>query len=91
MEAKDKEKDPPGHDKSYTIFVNGTEFTHHGDEISFEQVIKLAFGDAANDPNIIYTVTYERAHGNKEGTLRKEQSVKVKEGMSFDATDAGRS
>ncbi len=78
--------------KMVTIYINGTA-TEWGkdDEISFEQVVAAAFPQESHDPLIIFKVTYERAHGNKDGILNKGDSVKVKEGMLFDATNTGRS
>jgi hypothetical protein len=61
-------------------------------EISYEEVVKLAFGNYSTDPRVIYTVKYSRgpAH-NREGSLVKNQSVKVKWGMIFDVTQTDQS
>jgi hypothetical protein len=78
--------------KVQTIIVNGREKEFEGREISFEQVIVLAFGTVSPDPNISYTVTYKRGEGNKpEGSLVAGESVKVKEGMIFNATATDKS
>ncbi|HCR52764.1 MAG TPA: multiubiquitin domain-containing protein [Cyclobacteriaceae bacterium] len=78
--------------KVHTIIVNGREKEFEGKEISFEQVIILAFGVVSPNPNISYTVTYKRGEGNKpQGTLVAGESVKVKEGMIFNATATDKS
>lgn len=78
--------------KAHTIIVNGREKEFAGKEISFEQVIALAFGEVSANPNISYTVTYKRGEGNKpEGSLVAGESVKVKEGMIFNATATDKS
>lgn len=72
--------------KTVTIYVNTRAHRVEKDEISFEEVTKLAFPTTPPGANIGYTVTYQRAHGNKDGTLVAGKSVKVKDGMIFDVT-----
>jgi hypothetical protein len=70
-----------------TIVVNGRPREWYENEISFEQVVALAYPDPPQGGNIEYTVSYRRAHGNKpEGTLKVGESVTVKDGMFFDVT-----
>lgn len=78
--------------KTVTIVVNGREMEVDKDEISFAEVVKLAFGQPPEGGNIMYTVTYKRGHGKKpEGTLVEGESVKVKEGMIFNVTRTDKS
>lgn len=78
------------HRKQVTIIVNGRSFEAVKDEISFEELVSLA--NLVSGPNIIYTVTYDRGHGNKpQGTLVASESVKVKEGMIFNVTATDKS
>jgi hypothetical protein len=87
-ERKDK-PEKPAHET--TIIVNGQEKTTTEKELSFEEVVSIAYdGNPPTGPNWEFTVTYRRGHGNKpEGSLIPGQSVKVKEGMIFNvrATD----
>ena len=76
------DKDP----KQVTIFVNTTPHRVAKDEISFEEVVKLAFPTTPPGSNVGFTVLYQRGHGNKDGTLVPGQVVKVKDGMIFDVT-----
>lgn len=77
-------------EKDFTIIVNGQQKHVTSKELSFDDVVRLAFDNPPSGPNIVFTITYRRAEGNKpEGTLTKDESVKAKEGMIFDvrATD----
>jgi len=93
MENLEQNKnDAPEKKKEQTIIVNGREKIWNEKEISFDQVVILAFGSISSDPNTIYTVTYKRGEGHKpEGTMVKGDSVKVKEGMIFNATPTNKS
>ncbi len=78
------------HEKNVTIIVNGREKVVPKGDISFAQLVALAFDPPPSGPNIVFTITYRRGHGDKpEGTLPEGESVKVKEGMIFNvkATD----
>ncbi|HOW60167.1 MAG TPA: multiubiquitin domain-containing protein [Candidatus Moranbacteria bacterium] len=80
-------------DKKVTIIVNTR--PHEWDkkeEISFEEVVTLAFGSFSEDAAIAYTVIYSRGKDeNKEGSLVKGESVKVKDEMIFNATQTNKS
>lgn len=78
--------------KTVTIFVEGTEHEWPKDEISYAEVVTLEVPDYAQHPEITYSVTYKRGHGNKpEGTLAPGASVKVKDGMIFNVSETGQS
>lgn len=76
-----------GHDKPkklVTIIVNGREFQVEKDEITYAEVVALAYPDGIGAGDTIATVTYRRGQGNKpEGTLVPGQATKVKDGMIF--------
>ncbi len=78
-----------GHEKEFTIYVNGTPEIWNSKTISFEEVVKLAFETPPYGVNTEYQVVYSEAQGHKEGTLAEGQSIKIKEGTEFDvsATD----
>jgi len=82
-----------GNDKTVTIVINGRprEWPKN-DEISFEQLVALAFPESPTGNDIQFTIQYERGEGNKPtGTLVEGQRVKVKDGMEFDVTSTNRS
>jgi hypothetical protein len=80
------------HLKTITIIVNAEEKTVPSREVSYTEVVNLAFPTPAA-PGIIYTVTYENAvKPNHEGSLVEGQSVTVKEkGTIFDVTPTNKS
>ena len=82
----------PEHKKTMAIVVNGTQHEVEKDEISYADVVTLAFPDYPQHPERNYSVKYRRGHGNKpEGILSPGGSVKVKEGMIFDVSFTGQS
>lgn len=77
-----------GHAGQFTIIVNGRERKITESELSFANLVKLAFGDnPPSGPNVVITVTYKSR--GQEGTLLPGQSVDVQNGMIFNvkATD----
>ena len=90
--SKNKDDDhAPGQNKEHKIIVNGREKTFVGKEISFTEVVELAFG-TTGDVNTIYTVTYSKGeHHKPKGTLVKGESTKVKDGMIFNVTATSKS
>lgn len=79
--------------KTVTIVVNGrAKSWPRNEDITFEQVVALAFPNPPSGDGIQFTVQYTRGHGNKPaGSLVEGQSVKAKEGMEFDVTQTNRS
>ena len=82
-----------GHDKEVTIIVNGEPKIVEKDEISFQEIVNLAYdGNPPQGGNWVFTVTYRRGHGQKpEGSLIEGQTVKVKDGMIFNVTATDKS
>lgn len=79
-------------DKAVTIIVNGREKSVTSKELTFDQVVDLAFDDPQRGPLIFFTITYRRGHGEKpEGSLVEGKSVKVKDGMIFNVTRTDKS
>jgi hypothetical protein len=80
------------HDKNITIVVNGREKTVTGKELSFAQLVALAFDTPPTGENIVFTITYRRGSGNKpEGSLVEGETVKIKKGMIFNVTATDKS
>ena len=75
-----------------TIIVNARSHVWKEINISFEQLVALAFGSYDNNPNKGYTVTYSRGWDPKsEGTMVKGSVVRVKNKMIFDVTATDKS
>jgi hypothetical protein len=81
-----------GSAKESTIIVNTREKVVTEKELTFAQVVALAFDPVPSGPNVVITVTFRRGHGNKpEGTLVQNETIKVKEGMIFNVTSTDKS
>ena len=78
--------------KVYVILINAREKAWAEKEISFDQVVFLAFETISNDPNVSYTITYKKGNDNNpEGIMVKGDVVKIKDGMRFNVTQTNRS
>lgn len=79
------------HDKpdKFTIIVNAKKKTVTTEELTFEQVVALAFDPVP--PNSFFTVTYSGAADHEDGSLQPGQKVKIKNGTQFHVTETGQS
>lgn len=78
--------------KKVSIIVNGTPHLEEKDEITYKEVVTLAFPDFPQHLERTYSVTYDRGLGNKpSGILSPGGSVKVKDGMIFYVKHTGQS
>ncbi len=81
-----------GQPKQFTIIVNGREKKVTTDELSYEQVLDLAYNNnPPSGPNIVITVTYRNAEENKQGTLVAGQTVEIRNGTIFNVTATDKS
>ena len=74
--------------KTYSIVVNGTQESWMDHDITYEQVVQLAF--PGSPPGNLYTVTHADPHG-KDGSLAPGGVTKVKDGMVFNVGKTNRS
>ena len=79
--------------KEFTMIVNGQKKTVHGDEVSFSELVELAFDNKPpTGPNVMFTITYRNGpRENPEGTLLEGKSVKIKDEMIFNVTPTDKS
>jgi hypothetical protein len=93
VDVHEQGRGPHPHPHTVTIIVNGRpKAVPKNEEISFDQVVALAFPNPPTGDGVQFTVQYTRGHGHKPaGALLEGQSVKVKEGMEFDVTPTNRS
>ncbi len=83
---------PREKDKEYAIVVNAQQFTVTTREVTFGQIVKLAFGAEADDPDKTFTITYRKSDDARhDGTLVEGGTVKVKNGTVFNVTSTTRS
>jgi hypothetical protein len=79
--------------KMVTIIVEGAPYEWpRNQSISYGEVVSFEYPDYEQNPDVTYSVMYEKGRGNKpEGILSAGASVKVKEGMIFNVSTTGRS
>jgi 5,10-methylene-tetrahydrofolate dehydrogenase/methenyl tetrahydrofolate cyclohydrolase len=80
-------------EKDIKIIVNGTEHVVTEDVVSFDEVVEIAFPGHPNNPDIVFSVTFEKADSKPhQGTLASGGKVTVKKrGTVFDVTQTNRS
>jgi hypothetical protein len=78
-----------GTDHQHTVIVNGRPKKVSSDDLSYEDVIALAFEAPPSGENVVITVSWR--HGNDSGTLTAGKTVAVKDGMKFDVTATDKS
>jgi hypothetical protein len=72
--------------KTVTIIVNGRPRDVEKDQLTFDDVVRLAYPDPPTGDNIVITVTYSKGEGNKQGSLQPGDTIKAKAGMVFNVT-----
>ena len=74
------------------IVVNTRRKTVEGAQISFEQLVTLAYPTPIQGEGQQFTVQYTRGvEGRPSGTLIETQTVRIRNGMEFDVTPTNRS
>jgi hypothetical protein len=75
-----------------TILVNGRPKKVEKGELTYDEVLVLAFDPVPSGPNWVFTVNYRGGHGRRgEGSLTPGESVEVVDGMIFDVTATDKS
>lgn len=85
--GKGKE-DAPGQNKETTIYVNTTEYQWPKKEISFDELVELAFPNAQR---MEFDVTYSRGQSDQEGEIIEGGSIHVHPNMEFIVTPTNES
>ena len=84
--SKANQADWPG-EKTFSIIVNGRPTEVERDELSFDELVDLAFDDPARGPQIVFTITFREAGGRiTEGELDEGQRLKVRGGTIVNVT-----
>ena len=74
------------------IIINGKTKKVSSSELSFSELVELAFPNQATNPNTAYTITYKRGCDcSPEGSLVKGQNVCIKDGGVFNVTATDKS
>lgn len=75
-----------------TITVNTTDSVEPKGKITYQRVIEIGYPDYTDHPNATYSIMFELGpKPNPEGTLSKNGSVIVGEGMRFRVKRTGES
>jgi hypothetical protein len=74
-----------------SIYINGREVAVSEKELTFDQVVALS--GMPTGPDIVFTISYRKGHGEKpEGSMVEGGSpVKVKKDMVFNVSSTNRS
>lgn len=84
--------DTPKGPKPVTIYINTRPHEVPKDDLSFAAIAELAYPGQTGGENIFFTITYRRGAGNKpEGSLVEDETVEVKEGMTFNVVRTDKS
>lgn len=82
----------PAKPKQFEIFVNGRKRVVTTSQLSFDEVVALAFNPVPSGPNIMFTISYRNGpQANPEGHLLEGQTVAIKSGMVFNVTPTDKS
>ncbi len=73
-----------------TIYVNTEPVIWNRSQISYDELVKLAFPDGPFDGNVRYSITWTKPDGS-EGAVLKGSRVKVVDGMKFDVRNTDKS
>lgn len=73
-----------------TIFVNTDPVAWDRPQISYDELVKLAFPDGLFDGKVRYSITWTKPDGT-EGAVLKGGKVKVVDGMKFDVRNTDKS
>ena len=78
--------------KVISIIVNAQQKEVVETNLSFDEVVKLAFPIPPSGQNIMFTIKYRKGpHANPKGSLLEGKTVRIKNGMIFDVTTTDRS
>jgi hypothetical protein len=88
--SRDAQPDRVPEDHRVTVIVNGQRREVEGEQLSYEQVVRLAFPNV--DPNTAYTVTYDKGpKENREGSMDAGDKVRIQNGMVFNVSATSKS
>lgn len=81
-----------GHTRDHPVVVNGHTNTVAAEEITFEELLALAFSPVPAGRHRVFTVTYRGGPADRpEGSLTPGSTVRVRDWMAFHVTHSSSS
>lgn len=78
--------------KEFTLIVNAEEKNVTGPQVTFDQILLLAYPTPPQGQNVVITITYRKGpHINQDGILLTGNAVYIKNRMIFDVTPTDKS
>ena len=78
--------------KNIEVVINGQIKLVEKGELTYQEIVILAFGEFADNSNTIYTVLYFKGNENKpKGEIVKGESLKIRHGIVINVTRTDRS
>jgi hypothetical protein len=90
IELKNGEHFRTGKPAGTSIYVNTTPVVWDHPQISYDQLVKLAFPEGPFEGQVRYSITWTKPDGS-EGALLKGGTVKIVDGMQFDVRNTDKS
>lgn len=83
-DINEKSADVDKKEKAIEIIVNTRPFQWTNKTICYNDLLKLAFGSIPTDPNLNFSIQFEKGGSNKpSGVLKIDDCIKVKHKMIF--------
>jgi hypothetical protein len=80
------------HHHEYKITVNTREKTVDHDELSFDEIVRLAFEPVPSGPNVLFSIGFRHAAQHPSaGTVPVGGTVTIKNGTAFNVTATDKS
>lgn len=79
-----------GHEKTFSIVVNGRQRQVTQHKLTYLEVVELAFPGERPSETVVFTVTFSNPHG-KDGSLVDGQDVVIKDGIIFNVRKTDKS
>ena len=91
-EVKQESTEAPEIHKETQIIVNGRQRSVESEELTFDEVVRLAFDQLPTGQDIMLTVTFRNGGGRpSDGSVVSGGSVKVQDGTVFNVTATDKS
>ncbi|MDG5789773.1 multiubiquitin domain-containing protein [Evansella sp. AB-P1] len=77
--------------KGNSIIINGRIKEVDVKKMTYQEIIKLAFGSIEDNQNIVYTIKYSKGKHEDKGSMVEGDVITIKEGMIINVTRTDKS